>query len=143
MLLKALLGGALYGLSKREEALDDRLSFRRFVGLRWEQSVPDHGVLNRFRNELVRLELYELLFAELDKQLMEKGAILKRGTMLDATVIKAISRPPRGGQSQPTPMRASPKGRASLPHRTATRPMSGRRIDLEIAGPTQIKRRDA
>ena len=101
MLLKALLVGALYGLSEREEALGDRLSFRRFVGLRSEESVPDHSVLNRFRNELVRLELYELLFAELDKQLMEKGAILKRGTMLDATVIKAISRPPRGG-AEPT-----------------------------------------
>ena len=98
LLFKALLMGALYGLSEREleEALGDRLSFRRFVGLGLEESVPDHSVLNRFRNELVGLGLYDKLFAELDKQLEAAGVVLKRGTMLDATVIEAVSRPPDG-----------------------------------------------
>ena len=36
-----------------EEALNDRLSFRRFVGLSLEQAAPDHTVLNRFRNQLI------------------------------------------------------------------------------------------
>jgi IS5 family transposase len=98
MLFKALLLGALYGLSEREleEALGDRLSFRRFVGLGLEESVPDHSVLNRFRNELVRLGLFDKLFDELDKQLEAAGVVLKRGTMLDATVIEAVSRPSDG-----------------------------------------------
>lgn len=98
VLFKGLLLGALYGLSEREleEALGDRLSFRRFVGLGLEESVPDHSVLNRFRNELVQLGLYDKLFAELDKQLEAAGVMLKRGTMLDATVIEAVSRPPDG-----------------------------------------------
>ena len=98
LLFKALLLGALYGLSEREleEALSDRLSFRRFVGLGLEESVPDHTVLNRFRNELVHLSLYDKLFGELDKQLEAAGVVLKRGTMLDATVIEAVSRPPDG-----------------------------------------------
>lgn len=95
VLFKALLLGALYGLSEREleEALADRLSFRRFVGLGLEESVPDHSVLNRFRNELVGLGLFERLLGELDKQLESAGMVLKRGTMLDATVIAAVSRP--------------------------------------------------
>jgi IS5 family transposase len=95
VLFKALLLGALYGLSEREleEALGDRLSFRRFVGLGLEESVPDHSVLNRFRNELVRLGLLDRLFEELDQQLEAAGVVLKRGTMLDATVIEAVSRP--------------------------------------------------
>lgn len=98
VLFKALLLGALYGLSEREleEALSDRLSFRRFAGLGLEESVPDHTVLNRFRNELVELGLFDRLFAELDKQLETAGVVLKRGTMLDATVIEAVSRPPDG-----------------------------------------------
>ena len=98
LLFKALLLGALYGLSEREleEALSDRLSFRRFVGLGLEESVPDHSVLNRFRNELVQLGLFDKLFGELDKQLEAAGVVLKRGTMLDATVIEAVSRPPDG-----------------------------------------------
>ena len=105
VLFRALLVGSLYGLSEREleEALADRLSFRRFVGLGYEETVPDHSVLNRFRNELVRRGLFERLFAELDKQLEGAGVLLKRGTMLDATVIEAVSRPPAAGKDPSDP----------------------------------------
>jgi transposase, IS5 family len=99
VLFKALLVSSLYGLSEREleAALLDRLSFRRFVGLGLEEAVPDHTVLNRFRNELVRLGLFDRLFAELDRQLEQAGVILKRGAMLDATVLEAASAPPGRG----------------------------------------------
>jgi transposase, IS5 family len=98
VLFKTLLLQSLYGLSDREleEALDDRLSFRRFVGLSLEEPVPDHTVLNRFRNLLVGDGLLERLFGELDRQLEKAGVILKRGTMLDATLIEASSAPPTG-----------------------------------------------
>ncbi len=101
MLFKALLLQSLYGLSDRdlEEALGDRLSFRRFVGLGLEEGVPDHSVLSRFRNLLVAEGLLEKLFGELDRQLEKAGAILKRGTMLDATLIEAISAPPSGDRA--------------------------------------------
>ena len=54
VLFKALLLQAMYGLSDPapEEALVDRLSFRRFVGLALEDAVPDHSTLCRFRNRL-------------------------------------------------------------------------------------------
>jgi IS5 family transposase len=99
VLLKALLLQALYGLSEREleEALIDRNSFKRFVGLGLEEAIPDHTVLNRFRNRLISEGLLEKMFAELDRQLELAGVILKRGTMLDATLIEtaAVSRPRR------------------------------------------------
>ena len=96
VLFKALLLQSLYGLSEREleDALGDRLSFRRFVGLSLEDAVPDHTVLNRFRNRLREEGLLEKLFAELDRQLEQAGVMLKRGTMLDATVIGTVSAPP-------------------------------------------------
>ncbi|RWC00146.1 MAG: IS5 family transposase [Mesorhizobium sp.] len=96
VLFKALLLQSLYGLSDRdlEEALGDRLSFRRFAGLGLEESIPDHTVLSRFRNLLVSEGLLEKLFGELDRQLEKAGVILKRGTMLDATLINAVSAPP-------------------------------------------------
>jgi transposase, IS5 family len=100
VLLKAILLQSLYGLSDREleEALADRLSFRRFVGLSLDAGVPDHTVLNRFRNWLVAEGRLEKLFAELDRQLEKAGVILKRGTMLDATLIETgAARPPREG----------------------------------------------
>jgi len=96
VLFRALLLQSLYGLSEREleEALGDRLSFKRFVGLSLEDATPDHTVLNRFRNQLVEQGLLEKLFGELDRQLENAGVILKRGTMLDATLIQAVSAPP-------------------------------------------------
>jgi IS5 family transposase len=96
VLFRALLLQSLYGLSEREleDALLDRLSFRRFAGLSLEDAVPDHTVLNRFRNRLMEEQLLEKLFAELDHQLEKAGMILKRGTMLDATLIEAVSAPP-------------------------------------------------
>ena len=62
-----LLLQSLYGLSDREleEALGDRLSFKRFVGLSLEDTAPDHTVLNRFRNQLVEQGLLEKLFVNL------------------------------------------------------------------------------
>jgi transposase, IS5 family len=99
VMFKALLLQSLYGLSdsELEEALADRLSFRRFVGLTLEETVPDHTTLNRFRNLLVEAGLLEKLFGELDRQLDKAGLILRRGTMLDATVIEtAAARPPSG-----------------------------------------------
>lgn len=100
VLFKALLLQSLYGLSDREleEALCDRLSFRRFAGLGLEEGVPDHTVINRFRNELVGRGLMETLFGELDRQLEKAGVVLKRGTMLDATLIEAASAPGSSGQ---------------------------------------------
>jgi IS5 family transposase len=97
VLFRALLLQSLYGLSEREleEALGDRLSFKRFVGLSLEDATPDHTVLNRFRNQLVEEGLLEKLFGELDRQLENAGVILKRGTMLDATLIQAVSVPPK------------------------------------------------
>lgn len=96
LLFRALVLQSLYGLSDREleDALNDRLSFKRFAGLGFEAVAPDHTVLNRFRNRLVEEKLIEGLFAELDRQLEKAGLILKRGTMLDATLIEAASAPP-------------------------------------------------
>lgn len=105
VLFRAVLLQSLYGLSEREleEALGDRLSFKRFVGLSLEDATPDHTVLNRFRNQLVEQGLLEKLFGELDRQLENAGVILKRGTMLDATLIQAVSAPPKEGRPSNDP----------------------------------------
>ena len=97
LMFKALLLQSLYGLSdaELEDAISDRWSFRRFVGLSIEAPVPDHTTLCRFRNMLSEAGLLDTLFGELDRQLDQAGLILRRGTMLDATIIETnASRPP-------------------------------------------------
>lgn len=97
MMFKVLLLQRWYGLSDpaMEEALYDRLSFRRFAGLALEDDTPDHSTIFRFRDELTRRGLMAKLLAELMCQLDGKGMILKQGTLIDATIIQSAARRPR------------------------------------------------
>lgn len=109
VLVKALLLAQWYVLSdpQLEEALGDRLSFRRFIGLSLEDDTPDHVTLWRFRRRLSRQGLDRGLLEEVNRQLEARGLILKRGTLLDATLVKAqASRPPmpRHGEDAEEPV---------------------------------------
>ena len=96
LLFKCLLLQAWYNLSDYalEEVLDDRLSFRRFVGLSVSEIAPDHSVFSRFRDQLIQHKIHEQLFNELDRQLEGRGLIVKKGTLVDATVIEAAPKKP-------------------------------------------------
>ena len=102
-MLKALLLAQWYGLSdpELEDALADRLSFRRFVGLPLDGGVPDETTLCRFRNELVRRGLTERLLAAVDAQLAGRGLVLKRGTLIDASLVEADADVRKGPDGQP------------------------------------------
>lgn len=102
VLIRCLLLQQWYGLSDPglEEALADRLSFRRFVGLSLSDPVPDHSTLSRFRKLLVERGLSEGLLTEVNRQLEQKGLILKRGTLVDASLVEAHARRPRKGEAR-------------------------------------------
>src|ERR1700744_4352623 len=72
-----------------EEAVRDRLSFRRFCGLPLEVETPDHASIWRFRQTIDKLGLSAVLLLETNRQLDALGLIVKRGTMVDATLIAA------------------------------------------------------
>ena len=95
LMLKALLLQQWYGLSDAdlEEAVNDRVSFRKFLGLSLEDAAPDHTTLCRFRNRLMEEGLSEKLFAEFGRQLETRGLILKHGTMIDASLVETPFRP--------------------------------------------------
>src|SRR5690349_4335415 len=96
--VRLLLLQQWYGLSDEglEAAVDDRLSFRRFAGIPLAESVPDHSSVWRFREELARRGLAERLLAEVNRQLDARGLVLRRGTLIDATILEAAVRPPGG-----------------------------------------------
>jgi IS5 family transposase len=95
LMLKALLLQQWYRLSdaELEEAINDRVSFRKFLGLSLEASCPDHTTLCRFRNRLADAGLNEKLFCEFERQLEARGLLLKRGTMIDASLVATPHRP--------------------------------------------------
>jgi IS5 family transposase len=95
-MLKALYLQALYDLSDPglEEALMDRLSFRRFCGFAFDAGTPDETTICRFRAAAGDLLLSA--FAEINSQLDAKGLVLRKGTLMDATLIQAAGKPPPG-----------------------------------------------
>ena len=110
VMVKALLLQQWYGLSdpRLEEALSDALSFRRFVGLGLNDGTPDHSTVSRFRAALREEKLDEALFAEIERQLDGRGLILKRGTLMDATVVEAQARKPSYEQGAGTKSAVDP-----------------------------------
>jgi transposase, IS5 family len=96
MMLKALLLQQWYSLSDAglEETLNDRMSFRRFVGLSLDAAAPDHTSLCRFRNRLTEAGLAEKVFAEFQRHLETRGLLVKKGTLIDASLVETPHRPP-------------------------------------------------
>jgi transposase, IS5 family len=62
--------------------------------------VPDHSSIWRFREELAGRGLAARLSAEVNRQLDAKGLILRRGTLIDATILEAAVRPPGGNTGE-------------------------------------------
>ena len=95
-MVKILLLQQWYTLSDTlmEEALDDRISFRRFVGLGLEDDTPDYSTISRFRTELANRGLAEKLFHELGRQLEKRGLFVKEGTLMDATLVEGAGQTP-------------------------------------------------
>ena len=98
MMLKIVMLQKWYNLSdpEMEEALLDRLSFRRFVGLGLTDANVDHATISLFRSRLRQHGLMSMLFQTVVKHLDEQGLIVKEGTLVDATIIEA----PRGRPTQ-------------------------------------------
>jgi hypothetical protein len=75
-----------------EEALRDRISFRRFVGLSFTDKTPDATTFVRFRERLREARIDGAIFEAVVRHIEGKGLLVKQGTMVDATIIDA----PRG-----------------------------------------------
>ena len=94
-MFKLLLLQRWYGLSDPglEEALNDRISFIRFSGFSLMSSLPDYSTICRFRNTLIDLDLYGKLFEEITRQLESNGLLIRKGAIVDATIIESSRRP--------------------------------------------------
>jgi IS5 family transposase len=88
---KMLVLAALYNLS--DESLEfqvrDRLSFMRFLGLDLHHPVPDATTIWLFREELVKADKIDELFALFRQHLEAKGFIARGGQIIDATIVAA------------------------------------------------------
>ena len=93
LMLRIYLIQNLYDLADEAtvaEVVDSR-AFSDFCGVESSNQVPDGDTLGRFRNLLIKNGLQEKLFAQVVEMLKAKGMILKKGTIVDSTIISAPS----------------------------------------------------
>lgn len=95
-MLKIVFLQKCFGLSDpmAEEMLKDRISFRRFVGLSFDDKTPDHSTISTFRKRLRERGHGSTLFEKTLEVLRAKGLVVDQGTLIDATIIEA----PLGGK---------------------------------------------
>lgn len=82
-----------FGLSDpgMEEALYENAPMRSFAGLSLNRAIPDETTILNFRHLLEKYELAAAIFDRVNAYLSRKGLMLKRGSIVDATIISAPS----------------------------------------------------
>ena len=74
-----------------EEALYEIASLRAFAHLSLSEPIPDETTILNFRHLLEESDLAEDILAAVNKHLARKGLLLKKGSIVDATIIAAPS----------------------------------------------------
>jgi IS5 family transposase len=95
MLLRALLLQKWFRIpsdAELENQINDRLSFKKFLGLPFDNTSPDHSTFSRFRSRLSK-EAMTWINNEVLQQFSQKGLTINEGIAIDARLIESASRP--------------------------------------------------
>lgn len=89
MLFKALIIQGLYNLSDEqlEYQIIDRTSFKKFLGLKKSDRVPDSRTYWHFREQLIKSDTILSLFDAFNARLDRLGIFANEGKMVDATFV--------------------------------------------------------
>jgi len=94
-----------------ENQINDRLSFKRFLGLPFSKPSPDHSTFSRFRSRLPK-KIMDQINSEILRQFEKQGLTINEGIAIDARLIKSASRPISNKQiKQLREKRQTPEGR--------------------------------
>jgi transposase, IS5 family len=102
-----------YGLADEalEDALYDSQALRDFVGIDLSrESVPDATTLLKFRRLLQDNDLTRALFDEINSHLAQQGLLMRKGTVVDATIIAAPSSTKNADKARDPEMHQTKKG---------------------------------
>lgn len=94
-----------------EDAIYDSYAFRKFMGINFnEEQVPDATTLLKFRHLLEENHLGEQMFKAINYVLEQGGAMMKGGTIVDATIINAPSSTKNAEKARDPEMHQTKKG---------------------------------
>ena len=75
-----------------ETQINDRISFKKFLGLPFDQQSPDHSTFCRFRSRLSK-EAMAKINSEVLIQFTSKGLTINEGIAIDARLVQSASHP--------------------------------------------------
>ena len=94
-----------------EDAIYDSYAFRKFMGINFvDEQVPDATTLLKFRHLLEKNHLGEQMFKAITYVLEQGGAMMKGGTIVDATIINAPSSTKNEEKARDPEMHQTKKG---------------------------------
>ena len=90
MMFKIILLKRFYNLSdeQAEYQINDRLSFKEFLGLKSGDKVPDSRTIWLFQENLIQKKLDETLFEQFRKFLDDLGLFVNEGKIVDASFVE-------------------------------------------------------
>ena len=93
--IKMLFLQHLHNLSdpELEDQVNDRLIFQKFAGIDYTTSVPDYSTIWRFKERLIHHNLTDKLFELINRFIEAEGLFVKKGTLVDATIIESSNKP--------------------------------------------------
>ncbi len=94
-----------------EEAIYDSNAMRAFVGINLgREAAPDETTILKFRHLLERHDLGARIFQEIQAHLEDMGLFLRKGTIVDATIIEAPSSTKNKAKARDPEMKQTKKG---------------------------------
>jgi len=69
-----------------ESLINDRFSFKKFIGLSMGKAAPDSSTFSRFRKRLT-LKKYNRVLSDISDQLSSRNIIINMGSVMDIRVI--------------------------------------------------------
>ncbi len=89
LMFKIVLLQELYGVAndQAEYQINDRLSWKRFLGLSLSDKVPDGTTIRDFREMLTNSGVYDRLFALFNAKMESIGVITHKGSIQDASFV--------------------------------------------------------
>jgi len=95
MLLKCMLLQKWFRIPsdpELENQINDRISFKKFLGLSLDKPSPDHSTFSRFRSRVSKQAMIELNNVVL-QEFAKRGLSINEGIAVDARLVKSASKP--------------------------------------------------
>src|SRR5210317_2083414 len=75
-----------------ENQINDRLSFKKFLGLSFSKPSPDHSTFSRFRSRLSKNAM-DQINSEILRQFENQGLTINEGIAVEARLVNSARRP--------------------------------------------------